>query len=156
MSQPNMFCRYCKVNTNHQIYNCPKLAKKNARRKKEQEELVKHERELDYLKTTYGPDWYVVVEHTEFDCQEAYELRMEDDLCEEEDQKYRKSQMRRRKNNLLRVQKFLDNITAENAKKHTTDLINGQLGISVKDVCKKNNGHHNYNLVLPHIEGVDR
>lgn len=142
-------CKYCKVATNHVISNCPKLAKKKAR------ETQQRERELVSVKAKYGRTWYIQVEDTKYDCVEAQNLRMEDE-CREEEEYWREQEEieeQDKKENLRKssIENFLKEITPENAKERTEQLVSGKLDISPYDVHQCGRIHVNYHLVSQHM-----
>ena len=160
-------CKYCKTVTDHLISNCPKLVKKEdrrlerkayqARRKEEKARLKKEksEKTMKSLKAKFGSNWYKKVENTEYDCDEAYELRMEDEWQEE--QEYLREQQEEkeywRKYNKLEadVKKFLDELTPENAKERVSLLVNGDLEITPYQVHQHHYDHNNVELVFKHM-----
>lgn len=143
------FCKYCKMATNHVISNCPKLAKKNAR------EIQKHERELESIKIKYKRTWYIQVEDTEYDCEEAQNLRMKDEMREEEqywrEQKAIEEYYRKEKQRQIAIENFMKELTPENAKERTEQLVNDELDISLYVVHKYRHLVHNYHLVSQHL-----
>ena len=66
------------------------------------------------VKAKFGSNWYKKVEDTEYDCDEAYELRMEDEWREDQEcwREEQEEEYRRRDNKLnADVEKFLDELT---------------------------------------------
>lgn len=139
------FCSICKMATNHLISNCPKLEKKNAR------EIQKREQELESIKFKYGRNWYIQVEDTVYDCEEALNLRIEDERREEEQYWREEEDMEKEIQRKRTIENFLKELTPENAKERTEQLVNGELKFSSYNVHICSYLHDNYNLVLQHM-----
>lgn len=160
-------CKYCKTVTDHLISNCPNLAKKEERRlekeayqarRKEEKALLekkKFEEIMKSLKVKFGSNWYKKVENTEYDCDEACELRMEDEWRKEQEY-WREQQEEKeywRKYNKLKadVKKFLDELTPENAKERVSLLVNGDLEITAYQVYECRHHYNNVELLFKHM-----
>lgn len=160
-------CKYCKTVTDHLISNCPKLAKKEerrlereayqARRKEEKARLEKEKFEfyLKSVKAKFGSNWYKKVEDTEYDCGEAYELRMEDEWREEQEywREQQEEEEYRKKYNKLNadVEKFLDELTPENAEELVSRLVDGDLEITPYQVYQRRYYLNDVELLLKNM-----
>ncbi len=154
------FCKYCKTISDHFIDNCPKIKEKEAREARKKEEKVrlenkKFELKLKSIKIKYGSKWYRKVENTEYDCEEAYELRMEEEYREEEEywrEQEEEEECRRRDNKRdADVKEFLDKLTPENSKERVSLLVDGDLKITPYQVHQHHYYHKNVDLVFENM-----
>ena len=154
------FCKYCKTISDHFIDNCPKIKEKEAREARKKEEKVrlenkKIELKLKSIKIKYGSKWYRKVENTEYDCEEAYELRLEEEYREEEEywrEQEEEAECRRRDNKRnADVKEFLDELTPENSKERVSLLVDGDLKITPYQVYQHHYCHKNVDLVFENM-----
>lgn len=154
------FCKYCKTISDHFIDNCPKIKEKEEREARKKEEKVrlenkKFELKLESIKIKYGSKWYRKVENTDYDCEEAYELRMEEEYREEEEywrEQEEEKECRRRDNKRdADVKEFLDKLTPENSKEHVSLLVDGDLEITPYQVHQHHYYHENVDLVFENM-----